>query len=420
MKRKAKINKKIIIGSGALLLLSFVGLNSMRVHASVNQPSRLSAALLRAPSEQTASVGTAASTVAASSSTSNSHAGTATLPASTTKATSSSASAVASAPAANTSAGSAGTTYQSQAHIAAPPLSGPHSLYTDAAGDVAVNARAWAASNPSSATAMNRLASTPMAHWFTGSDSSTQAAVNDYVSAAYSASEMPVVVAYNIPDRDCGGASGGGASDASAYQAWITQMSQGIAGRPAIVILEPDALAMMGSDCLPSGAEQQAREAMLASAVQTLAASSSTYVYLDAGNPNWQSTATMAARLSAADVSQATGFSLNVSNFDSTSSNTSYGQQISSQLHNAHFVIDTSRNGSATGAGGAWCNPSGQAFGNSPTLSTGVPHVDGYLWIKDPGESDGACGPSEAGTSAPSAGAWWPQYALSLEQDSGW
>ena len=41
----------------------------------------------------------------------------------------------------------------------------------------------------------------------------------------------------------------GGASDGRAYRAWIAQMARGIGGAPAIVILEPDALAGMG--CLP-------------------------------------------------------------------------------------------------------------------------------------------------------------------------
>jgi endoglucanase len=35
--------------------------------------------------------------------------------------------------------------------------------------------------------------------------------------------------------------------------------------------------------------------------------------------------------------------------------------------------------------------------------------VDAYLWVKRPGESDGACG-----NGAPKVGVWWPDYALDL------
>ena len=56
-----------------------------------------------------------------------------------------------------------------------------------------------------------------------------------------------------------------------------------------------------------------------------------------------------------------------------------------------------------------WCNPPGRALGETPTTKTGNPRVDAYLWVKRPGESDGACG-----RGAPAAGQWWPQYALEL------
>ncbi|MGH3927116.1 MAG: hypothetical protein ACRDTT_30325 [Pseudonocardiaceae bacterium] len=35
--------------------------------------------------------------------------------------------------------------------------------------------------------------------------------------------------------------------------------------------------------------------------------------------------------------------------------------------------------------------------------------MDAFLWIKEPGDSDGSCRPGE-----PAAGAWWPDYALTL------
>jgi endoglucanase len=134
-------------------------------------------------------------------------------------------------------------------------------------------------------------------------------------------------------------------------------------------------------------------------------------VYLDAGNAHWQSAATMAARLRQADVAQARGFSLNTSNFDTTSSETTYGEAIAKSLGTgAHFVIDTSRNGQGRAPEGAWCNPPGRGLGETPTANTGNSLIDAYLWVKMPGASDGTC------NGGPSAGQWWPEYALGLAE----
>ena len=73
-----------------------------------------------------------------------------------------------------------------------------------------------------------------------------------------------------------------------------------------------------------------------------------------------------------------------------------------------HFVVDTSRNGLGPTPDGQWCNPPGRALGAAPTLETGDPAADAFLWIKRPGESDGAC------NGGPSAGTWWADYALGL------
>ncbi|MBI3888987.1 glycoside hydrolase family 6 protein, partial [Candidatus Saccharibacteria bacterium] len=47
-----------------------------------------------------------------------------------------------------------------------------------------------------------------------------------------------------------------------------------------------------------------------------------------------------------------------------------------------------------------------RSLGANPTLVTGISLVDAYLWIKTPGDSDGACG-----NDAPAAGQWWQPYA---------
>jgi cellulase/cellobiase CelA1 len=138
-------------------------------------------------------------------------------------------------------------------------------------------------------------------------------------------------------------------SDEQAYENWVDGFAAGLGGRTAVVILEPDALAQLNS-CLDK-AQQQARLQMLSYAVKTLQTSSD-QVYLDAGHANWVPASQMAARLRAADIAQAYGFSLNVSYYDTTDREIGYAAALDRDLGMAkRFVIDTSRNGAGRASG---------------------------------------------------------------------
>jgi endoglucanase len=215
---------------------------------------------------------------------------------------------------------------------------------------------------------------------------------------------LPVFVAYNIPGRDCGSYSAGGARGSDAYRRWISAFAGGIRGRNALVILEPDALP--GLDCL-SAQGQRDRMTLIREAVQTLKAQRA-YVYIDAGHARWQSPETMATRLREAGIASADGFSLNVSNYIANAANIAYGERLSRLVGGKHFLIDTSRNG--IGAESDWCNPRGQALGVVPTTNTNHPLVDAFLWVKQPGESDGTC------NGGPRAGSWWNEIAVELSR----
>jgi endoglucanase len=286
-------------------------------------------------------------------------------------------------------------------------INGGMKLYVDPNSNAAKQVAAWAGSNPSGATAMQVLASQPTATWFGDWNSNIQNDVHNLVSAAQSQAAIPVMIAYNIPQRDCGGFSAGGTNNPAGYTSWISAFAQGLGNAPAIVILEPDALAQIS--CL-SASDQQTRLSLLSSAVSTLKNDQHAKVYVDAGHSNWIDPTTMASNLSKANITAADGFALNVSNFMPTASEVTYGQQISSQLNGKHFVVDTARNGN--GSNGQWCNPSGMAIGAKPTTQTGNSLIDSYLWLKTPGESDGPC------NGGPAAGVWWPDYALQLVQNA--
>lgn len=274
-------------------------------------------------------------------------------------------------------------------------------LYVSAGTQARLDAEAIRATRPGDAALLDRIAQQPSALWLGGWMTSVRTFVATAMGTARTTGALPVFVAYNIPGRDCGSYSAGGADGATAYAAWIRDIAAGMAGRPAVVVLEPDAVA--GLDCLsPAGASE--RLAMLSEAAQSLRASGA-LVYIDAGNPRWQPVGVMAARL-ATLIPHADGFSLNVSNTVPVSENLSYGRALAGALGGAHFVVDVSRAG--TPSTGGWCNPMDAALGTAPTTRAEEPLADALLWIKPPGESDGPC------NGGPTAGTWWRDYALAL------
>ena len=291
----------------------------------------------------------------------------------------------------------------------APPPSGSpfagHAFYVDPYSNARATANAWRDTRPADALEMEKIARNAQADWFGEWSGDIRAAVANRVSTILGVGALPVLVAYNIPGRDCNGYSAGGSSTADGYRKWISDFAAGLAGRKAVVVLEPDALAQL--DCLPS-VDQQSRLTLLLEAVRALTAQGA-HVYLDAGHARWKASDVMADRLRQAGVAEAAGFSLNVSNFLSNAENRTYGEAISAHLGGGvRFIVDSSRNGLGPTADSQWCNPDGRALGTAPTAATNHALVDAYFWIKRPGESDGTC------NGGPSAGGWWADYALGL------
>ena len=265
-------------------------------------------------------------------------------------------------------------------------------------------------SDPAAAALLRKITSHPAGIWLGSWIPAGQvaAAVQAVMRQAAASQSMPLLVLYAFPYRGCGGGATGG----SAYERWIGQVVAGIGAGKAAVILEPDALAQyVRLDCV-SPTERRNRLTVIRRAVDQLVRSPNTAVYVDAGNSSWQPATVMAPLLLAAGVGEARGFSLNVSNFHSTAAEESYGDELSALVHGAHYVIDTSRNGTATAK--TWCNPPGQALGVPPIVRAGHALVDALLWIKPPGTSDGPC------HGGPPAGTFWLSYALRLAANARW
>ncbi|RSM55661.1 endoglucanase [Actinoplanes sp. ATCC 53533] len=281
--------------------------------------------------------------------------------------------------------------------------------------DPQTSAARWVAANPGDSRAAvirDRIANVPQGRWFTQNNTATVAAeVDALVGAAAAAGKTPIMVVYNIPNRDCSGASSGGMANHTAYRQWIDQVAAGLKGRAAAIILEPDVLPIM-TNCLSAAQQQEVYASMAYAGKKFKAASASAKVYFDAGHSAWLSPAEMAARLVRADIAtSANGISVNVSNYRTTAESTTYVRNVIAATGVAGLkgVIDTSRNGNGP-AGSEWCDPAGRAIGITSTNAVSDPILDAYLWIKLPGEADGCI----AG-----AGQFVPQRAYDLAIAAG-
>lgn len=194
-----------------------------------------------------------------------------------------------------------------------------------------------ASRNTADANLIRRMIKRPQAVWFTkGTPESVESAVRKTVERAADQGAVPVLVAYNIPFRDCAQFSAGGATNAAEYKAWIDGFAAGIGDAQAVVILEPDGLGIIpwynpfgNRDtwvtnpnyewCQPAEANPATAAAdrfeMLNYAVDELKSNPGTRVYLDGTHSGWLGAGDAADRLILAGVNDADGFFLNVSNY---------------------------------------------------------------------------------------------------------
>jgi endoglucanase len=259
------------------------------------------------------------------------------------------------------------------------------------------------------------IAETPSGIWAAAQPGEMRT-VRQVIQAATKAQAIPVFVAYNLPNRDaCGQFSASTGPSASGYMLWINHLATAIGTGDAIIIVEPDGLPDIVRGCL-SETRTTERYQLLRYAMKQLSALPHTRVYLDAGNPGeFQDPVSLAGPLDRAGVRYGRGFSVNVSNFQWTNVVVSWSQRLEHAIGgDVEAVIDTSRNGRGPYTGPdtpQWCNPPGRAVGPAPAFNPGPAGIDAYLWIKDPGASDGTC------NGGPPAGRYWPQYAISLKQN---
>jgi endoglucanase len=251
---------------------------------------------------------------------------------------------------------------------------------------------------------LDPIVATPQARWLTGPEDVD--ALPASLAAAGDQGALLVLVAYYIPNLDCAG-SEHGAPDAGAYGSWIDQIVRRLGATRAVVILEPDAI--------PAECFDDERAAILADASRKLAEAGH-YVYVDAGHHRWRSVTETADRLRKSGIRHAEGFSVNVSNRQSTADSQRWSAKLSKLVGDREVIIDTSRNGLPAPPDDQWCNSAHQGLGDRPTTHPGLERVAALLWVKRPGESDGPCGADPRAA----VGTFSPRQARSLIVNASW
>ena len=282
---------------------------------------------------------------------------------------------------------------------------------------------------------IREMIGTPQAVWFEGgTPHKVQQDVKNTVQRAKGKKTVPVLVAYNIPFRDCAQYSAGGATSVAEYEAWIDGFAAGIGDNPAVVILEPDGLGIIpwykqfrGLDseaadyewCQPTEADSATaadeRFEMLNYAVDALKAHPNVSVYLDGTHSAWLGSGDAAHRLAQAGVERADGFFLNVSNYRLTEHLEKYGTWISKCIW---FATDS---GSWGNGHFDWC--ASQYYPADPNdFSTWyltdqwyADNVESQTWVPYPG--DAGLKTFVIDTSRNGQGPWTPTVSYPDAQD---
>tara|TARA_B100000900_G_scaffold153694_1_gene130522 strand:+ start:489 stop:1340 length:852 start_codon:yes stop_codon:yes gene_type:complete len=217
--------------------------------------------------------------------------------------------------------------------------------------------------------------------------------------------QLPILVVYNIPNRDVGQYSKGGAKSKERYLDFIERFAKGVGEDSPIIIYEPDALP---HSTLLSEEDREWRLQLMKESLQLLTDNCNGIVYIDVGHSAWLPPKDADVLLNKVTNPKVRGFSMNTCNYRTTKECLKWGKRLCKyQGEDTHFVIDTSRNGNGP-KDDEWCNPQGRGLGESPTTDTEHRLCDAFLWVKIPGESDGKC------NGGPKAGMFWGEQAEEL------
>ncbi len=279
---------------------------------------------------------------------------------------------------------------------------------------------------------------------------------------------VPVLVVYNLPNRDCAAKAsngelaineGGEERYRVEYIDVIAEHLSAVPEQKVAIVLEPDSLPNIISNL---GVEKCAvsQEVYLNSVAYAISKLSlpNVSIYLDVAHAGWLGWEANQRRMvdlvvkvleMAGGPSRIRGFASNVSNYNALhgdwgkrleASNPATNELLFVQsfldtlaargVTDKAFLVDTSRNGQSEirTRWGNWCNIKGAGIGELPRVAP-TPGVDAYFWVKPPGDSDGIadpsaarfdenCASSDATPGAPEAGQWFHPYFVDLVRNA--
>lgn len=328
------------------------------------------------------------------------------------------------------------------------------------------------AAHPDRSRELSELERAPTALWLDNIAAVAElpARLEEVVARAKSTgrSQLPVLVVYNLPNRDCSAKSSAGELSIDAdgerrYRSeFIDPIAAAVAAHPdqrVAVILEPDSLANLVTNLgIPKcHVSQHVYASSVAYAISKLSMPH-VFIYLDsahAGWLGWDGNRTKMAEVvrqvltMAGGLDRISGFATNVSNYtplegddgrrlepsNPCPNELSFVEKMSQAyaakgMAGKGFVVDTGRNGRSgiRSRWGNWCNISGAGIGERPRAAP-RPLVHAYFWVKPPGDSDGTSDPSaarfdencrspDAAPAAPEAGKWFDAYVLELVKNA--
>src|SRR5579875_499406 len=198
------------------------------------------------------------------------------------------------------------------------------------------------------------------------------------------------------------------------FKARVNAMAAGIDRRPAVVLLELDAIGstrgVVRTRALP---EWEAALRYEMGAMQRLP---HTVVYVEGGYSDSNSVAYTARVLRAIGIHRIRGFFTNDTHDNWTIDEDRWATAIARRVGGTHYIVNTASNGRGpklnphprTQGAEDLCNPPGRGLGIRDTTATGPwRDADAYLWEHTPGNSSGCGG-------GPPGGTFWPRYAEGL------
>jgi endoglucanase len=189
------------------------------------------------------------------------------------------------------------------------------------------------------------------------------------------------------------------------FERQVNEMVQGIANRPAVMLLELDAIG--SSSCMARTGALTEWENDMRYEINAVASLPHTVVYIEGGYSDGASPSYTARVLNAVGVRSIRGFFTNDTHMQWTANEARWGLKVSSMTGGAHFIINTADNGHGpllnrhptTQGIEDLCNPPGRGAGIPTTTDTGNPAVDAFMWVHVPGTSSGKCnGGTPSGT----------------------